>query len=102
MEGEAADLNNLETLFDIQKSTYKQLKDCGTELCLLKQMWDLVALIDFQFEAWKSTLWDKIDTEVLMQLVKICKPNNATLKVLKTRILRTGKPSLLLMRELRT
>jgi len=70
MEGEAADLNNLETLFDIQKSTYKQLKDCGTELCLLKQMWDLVALIDFQFEAWKSTLWDKIDTEVLMQLVK--------------------------------
>jgi len=70
MEAEAADLNNLETLFDIQKSSYKQLKDCGSELCLLKQMWDLVSLIDFQFEAWKSTLWDKINTEDLMSLVK--------------------------------
>jgi hypothetical protein len=33
---EASDLNNLETLFDIQKSTYKQLNDCSAELCLLK------------------------------------------------------------------
>jgi hypothetical protein len=33
-------------------------------------MWDLVSLIDLQFEAWKSTLWDKIDTENLMQLIK--------------------------------
>jgi dynein heavy chain len=49
---EAAELNNLETLFDMQKSSYKQLKDCKTELVLLKQMWDLVSLIDYQFEAW--------------------------------------------------
>jgi hypothetical protein len=28
-------------------------------------MWDLVSLIDYQFEAWKSTLWDKIDTDAL-------------------------------------
>ena len=33
-------------------------------------MWDLIALIDLQFEAWKSTLWDKIDTDNLMQLIK--------------------------------
>jgi len=50
----------------MQKSTYKQLKDCKIELISLKQMWDLISLIDFQFEAWKSTLWDKIDTEQLM------------------------------------
>lgn len=36
VEAEAAELNNLETLFDIQKSSYKQLKDCAAELCLLK------------------------------------------------------------------
>jgi len=46
------------------------LKDCRTELCNLKQMWDLISLIDFQFEAWKSTLWDKIDTDHLMTLIK--------------------------------
>lgn len=70
LEFEAKDLNNLETLFDMQKSTYKQLRECKMELCLLKQLWDLISLIDFQFEAWKSTLWDKIDTENLMQLIK--------------------------------
>jgi len=66
LEGEAKELNNLETLFDMQKSSYKALKDCRNDLQNLKQMWDLVALIDFQFETWKSTLWDKIDTDNLM------------------------------------
>jgi len=66
LEGEAKELNSLETLFDMQKSSYKALKDCRNDLQNLKQMWDLVALIDFQFETWKSTLWDKIDTDNLM------------------------------------
>ena len=32
-------------------------------------MWDLIALIDYQFESWKSTLWLKIDTDNLTRLV---------------------------------
>jgi dynein heavy chain len=67
---EAAELNDLETLFDMQKSSYKQLKECRAELCLLKQLWDLTALIDYQFDAWKSLPWDKIDTELLMMLIR--------------------------------
>jgi hypothetical protein len=47
IEEEAKELNNLETLFDMTKSTYKQLKDCSNELVNLKQMWDLIALIDY-------------------------------------------------------
>ena len=70
LELEAQELNNLEILFDIQKSTYKQLKDCGTELVLLKYMWDMIALVQYQFDTWQKTLWDKIDTENLMQLIK--------------------------------
>jgi dynein heavy chain len=66
LESEARTLNNLETLFDMQKSSYKALKDCRNDLQNLKQMWDLIALIDYQFETWKSTLWDKIDTDNLM------------------------------------
>jgi dynein heavy chain len=46
LEEEARELNNLETLFDLQRSSYKQLKDCKSELISLKEMWDLVALID--------------------------------------------------------
>ena len=38
IEEEAKDLNNLETLFDLQKSSYKQLKDCKNELLSLKYM----------------------------------------------------------------
>jgi dynein heavy chain len=70
IEEEAKALNNLETLFDLQKSSYKQLKDCRVELKHLKYMWDLISLVDLQFDAWKSTLWDKIDTDNLMQLIK--------------------------------
>lgn len=70
LENEAKELNNLETLFDLQRSSYKQLKDCKSELISLKEMWDLVALIDMQFDSWKKTLWDQIDTENLTQLIK--------------------------------
>jgi dynein heavy chain len=81
-------LNNLEILFDIQKSSYKQLKDCRNELVSLKYMWDLISLVEFQFENWKSTLWDKIDTENLMQLIKDmqtkqCNPTSAINKDIK-------------------
>ena len=70
IENEARELNNLETLFDMQKSTYKQLKDCSHELVQLKQMWDLIALIDYQFDTWKETLWAKIKTDDLLMLVE--------------------------------
>jgi dynein heavy chain len=70
LEDEAKELNNLETLFDLQRSSYKQLKDCKSELISLKEMWDLTALIDNQFDSWKRTLWDQIDTENLTQLIK--------------------------------
>ena len=28
-------------------------------------MWDLISLVDFQFDAWKEELWDKIDVDGL-------------------------------------
>lgn len=30
----------------------------------------MIALIDNQFDSWKRTLWDQIDTENLTQLIK--------------------------------
>jgi len=70
LQKESTELNNLETLFDLQKSSYKQLKSCKAELMSLKQMWDLVALIDMQFDSWKKTLWDQIDVDQLLALIK--------------------------------
>ena len=70
MENEAKDLQVLESLFDLQRTNYKELKDCKAELTSLKRMWDLIALIDTQFESWKKQLWDAIDTENLVMLIK--------------------------------
>jgi len=52
-------------------------------------MWDLISLIDFQFEAWKTTKWDKIDTENLTSLIremqtKQCNPQTAQNKEIKS------------------
>jgi len=33
-------------------------------------MWDLISLIDYQFESWKATTWEKIETEKLTALIK--------------------------------
>ena len=87
-EEEAKNYNNLETLFELQKSGYKQLRDCRQELIYLKQMWDLISLIDMQFDDWKRTLWDKIDTEALIAQIqdmqtKQCNPGRAANKAIR-------------------
>jgi len=70
LEEQAKRYNNLETLFEIQKSGYSELKDCKNELKSLKYMWDLIQLVHYQFNAWKLTLWDKIDTDYLLAQIK--------------------------------
>jgi dynein heavy chain len=60
----------LEGLFDLTRTSYKQLKDCRIDLVNLKQMWDLIALIDMQFDSWKRTGWEQIDTDQLSNLIK--------------------------------
>ena len=70
MEDEAKELQMLESLFDLQRTNYKELKDCKQELTHLKNLWDLISLIDLQFANWKKTLWDEIDTDELEVLIK--------------------------------
>lgn len=70
IKNEADELKNQETLFELERSTYKELKDCKKDLESLKKMWDLIALIDLQFDSWRNTLWDKIDTDLLSTLIK--------------------------------
>lgn len=70
LENEAKAFNNLETLFELHKSTYKELKECRNELISLKYMWDLISFVEFLFTSWRSTLWDKIDTDSLLATIK--------------------------------
>lgn len=38
-------------------------------------MWDLISIIDGQFESWKTELWDNIDADNIEQLLKNMKTN---------------------------
>lgn len=60
----------LESLFELQRTNQKELKECKSELVSLKQMWDLISLIDLQFDSWKKTLWDNINAESIATLLK--------------------------------
>lgn len=51
-------------------------------------MWDLISLIDFQFDAWKTTKWDKINVENLSTQIrdmqtKQCNPQSGQNKEIK-------------------
>lgn len=45
MESDLAALCQSAKLFEVLVPKYKQLKVCRTELCLLKQLWDMIVLV---------------------------------------------------------
>jgi dynein heavy chain len=52
-------------------------------------MWDLISLIDYQFENWSTTLWNDIQPDDLERLIKefsskLCAPNAPQNKDIKT------------------
>ena len=64
---EANGYNELNELFELEKSSYRPLKECKQELEMLKCLWDAVSLVQNQYGEWRTTLWDKIDTEELLE-----------------------------------
>ena len=65
MESEATALRNSCELFELNIPTYKQLLDCRRDVGMLKIIWDLVGLVNYMFEEWRSTLWNDIDTDAM-------------------------------------
>jgi hypothetical protein len=45
---------------------YRELARCSEEVVLLKALWDMVAVVMHTIDSWRQTLWDKIDTDFLM------------------------------------
>ncbi|CAK0818712.1 unnamed protein product [Prorocentrum cordatum] len=66
----AGEYNDLEMLFDMAMSNYRDLKYCFEELVLLKNLWDGVSLVLDTFENWNDILWEKIDTDGLVATVR--------------------------------
>jgi dynein axonemal heavy chain len=70
IERKAEKLNDLERVFELTVSKHRQIAVARRENTLLKQVWDVVGMVRSQFDDWQRTLWDKIDTESLVDATK--------------------------------
>ncbi len=61
----------LEKLFEIEHRQYKPLKECVQDLKNLKSMWDLISIINYQYQDWKTKLWRQIKADVLIESNKV-------------------------------
>ncbi|XP_036372722.1 dynein heavy chain 9, axonemal [Megalops cyprinoides] len=50
-------------LFEVNIPDYKQMKQCRKEVFLLKELWDLITVVDSSMNDWKTTRWREINVE---------------------------------------
>lgn len=70
-EKEAKENAELEDLFELERRNYKPLKECISDLKNLKILWDLIALVNLQYNDWKGKLWRQIKADYLIEQNKI-------------------------------
>lgn len=70
-EQEAKENGELEDLFELERRQYKPLKECLSDLKNLKTLWDLITMVNLQYNDWKNKLWRQIKADVLIEQNKI-------------------------------
>uniref|UniRef100_A0A8C4U7P5 Dynein axonemal heavy chain 17 n=1 Tax=Falco tinnunculus TaxID=100819 RepID=A0A8C4U7P5_FALTI len=63
MECDMAALSKSARLFEVSVPEYKQLKACHREVRLLKELWDMIVLVNTSIDNWKTTKWKDINVE---------------------------------------
>ncbi|XP_008068583.1 dynein heavy chain 17, axonemal [Carlito syrichta] len=63
MEGMMEALSKSGSLFEVTVPDYKQLKACRREVCLLKELWDMIVMVNTSIDDWKTTKWKDINVE---------------------------------------
>ncbi|XP_028375908.1 LOW QUALITY PROTEIN: dynein heavy chain 17, axonemal [Phyllostomus discolor] len=51
------------SLFEVAVPDYKQLKACHREVRLLKELWDMIVMVNTSIDDWKTTKWKNINVE---------------------------------------
>uniref|UniRef100_A0A3Q2SZQ2 Dynein axonemal heavy chain 9 n=1 Tax=Fundulus heteroclitus TaxID=8078 RepID=A0A3Q2SZQ2_FUNHE len=51
------------SLFEVTVSEYKQLRQCRREMGLLKELWDMITVVESSMAAWRTTPWKEINVE---------------------------------------
>ncbi|XP_028263973.1 dynein axonemal heavy chain 9 isoform X2 [Parambassis ranga] len=62
-EAVMASLVESASLFEVTVSEYKQLRQCRREVGLLKELWDMINVVESSMAAWKTTKWREIQVE---------------------------------------
>uniref|UniRef100_A0A7N6B4D8 Dynein heavy chain 9, axonemal n=1 Tax=Anabas testudineus TaxID=64144 RepID=A0A7N6B4D8_ANATE len=62
-EAVMASLVESANLFEVTISEYKQLRQCRREVGLLKELWDMITVVDSSMAAWKTAPWREIHVE---------------------------------------
>ncbi|XP_063817028.1 dynein axonemal heavy chain 9 isoform X3 [Pseudophryne corroboree] len=63
MEASMASIYESAALFEVSIPDYKQLKQCRKEVCLLKELWDMIKLVTSSMDDWQTTRWREINVE---------------------------------------
>lgn len=70
IEEKATEYNSLEKLFELQKSTYKPIKECSSDLRNLKTLWDTISMVNYQYNDWRTKTWRNIKADIFLEVNK--------------------------------
>ncbi|XP_036072157.1 dynein beta chain, ciliary-like [Oryzias melastigma] len=74
MEMEMKKLQNTADLFEVSFPEYKQLRQCRSDIILVKNVWDMVIFVKTSIEDWTKTPWKEINVEQMdMELRRFAK-----------------------------
>uniref|UniRef100_A0A672IQ98 Dynein axonemal heavy chain 11 n=1 Tax=Salarias fasciatus TaxID=181472 RepID=A0A672IQ98_SALFA len=74
MEMEMKKLQDTADLFEVSFPDYKQLRQCRSDIILVKAVWDMVIFVKTSIEDWTKTPWKEINVEQMdMELRRFAK-----------------------------
>ncbi|KAK2822251.1 hypothetical protein Q5P01_022316 [Channa striata] len=74
MEAEMKTLQDTANLFEVSFPDYKQLRQCRSDIMLVKAVWDMVIFVKTSIEDWTKTPWKEINVEQMdMELRRFAK-----------------------------
>jgi len=66
LDVESRELNDLEELFNLQKSVFNEIGHCQQKLTILKELWDIASYVNILYDTWMSINWKKISFDELI------------------------------------
>eukprot|EP00760_Papus_ankaliazontas_P013352 PhM_4_TR15700/c3_g1_i1/m.85000/K10408/DNAH; dynein heavy chain, axonemal len=70
VERESLDLNDVQQLFDLTRTEFRELRESRTDLRLLKDVWDLIAFVRIMFQDWLQSIFKHVDVESFLDEIK--------------------------------